>query len=116
MASYNFKNITPIPTGDEFVNIVLSKTQRKTPTQVHPNYKIQRIRGFYIRKVKFCTAMATEKLQKMLEDFPKLEDLHPFFADLINILYDKDHYKIALGQVNNLKNILDNVSKDYIKL
>jgi nucleolar GTP-binding protein len=116
MASYNFKNITPIPNSDEFVNIVLSKTQRKTPTQVHPNYKIQRIRGFYIRKVKFCTTLTTDKLAKILSDFPKLEDLHPFFGDLINILYDRDHYKIALGQINNLKNVLDNIAKDYIKL
>jgi len=60
--------------------------------------------------------MATEKLDKLLQDFPKLEELHPFFADLINILYDRDHYKIALGQVNNLKNIIDNIAKDYIKL
>lgn len=116
MASYNFKAITPIPTSDDFVNIIQSKTQRKTPTQVHPNYKIQRIRGFYIRKVKFCASMATEKLDKLLQDFPKLEELHPFFADLINILYDRDHYKIALGQVNNLKNIIENIAKDYIKL
>jgi len=116
MASYNFKAITPIPTSEDFVNIILSKTQRKTPTQVHPNYKIQRIRGFYIRKVKFCASMATEKLDKLLADFPKLEELHPFFADLINILYDRDHYKIALGQVNNLKNIIENIAKDYIKL
>jgi nucleolar GTP-binding protein len=60
--------------------------------------------------------MATEKLDKLLQDFPKLEELHPFFADLINILYDRDHYKIALGQVNNLKNIIENIAKDYIKL
>jgi len=60
--------------------------------------------------------MATEKLEKLLADFPKLEELHPFFADLINILYDRDHYKIALGQVNNLKNIVENIAKDYIKL
>jgi len=60
--------------------------------------------------------MATEKFDKLLQDFPKLEELHPFFADLINILYDRDHYKIALGQVNNLKNIIENIAKDYIKL
>ena len=33
----------------------------------------------------------------MLEEFPNIDDLHPFFADLLNVLYDKDHYKIALG-------------------
>lgn len=51
--SYNFKNITKIPTSTELIDISLSKTQRKTPTQISAGFKIQRIRKFYMRKVKF---------------------------------------------------------------
>uniref|UniRef100_A0A452RHP5 GTP binding protein 4 n=1 Tax=Ursus americanus TaxID=9643 RepID=A0A452RHP5_URSAM len=43
-------------------------------------------------------------------------DIHPFYADLMNILYDKDHYKLALGQINTAKNLVDNVAKDYVRL
>ena len=25
--------------------------------------------------------------------------MHPFYADLMNILYDKDHFKLALGRI-----------------
>jgi len=49
--SYNFKTVKPIPASSEMINIVLSKTQRKTPTVVHPGYAISRIRSFYMRKV-----------------------------------------------------------------
>ncbi|EDO26541.1 predicted protein, partial [Nematostella vectensis] len=35
MAHYNFKKITVVPTAKDFIDIVLSKTQRKTPTVVH---------------------------------------------------------------------------------
>lgn len=49
--SYNFKTIKTIPPATEMINIVLSKTQRKTPTVVHPGYAISRIRSFYMRKV-----------------------------------------------------------------
>jgi nucleolar GTP-binding protein len=52
--SYNFKNIKVIPSANDLINIVLSKTQRKTPTVVHPGYVISRIRSFYMRKIKFC--------------------------------------------------------------
>jgi nucleolar GTP-binding protein len=34
----------------------------------------------------------------------------------MNVLYDKDHYKIALGQVGKGKNIIDNISKDYVRM
>lgn len=114
--SYNFKTIVTIPSAKDLVNIVLSKTQRKTPTEVHPGYKISRIRAFYIRKVKFTQDAIHEKLNGILEQFPKLEDIHPFFSDLINVLYDKDHYKLALGHVHSCKNIIDNVAKDYVRL
>lgn len=42
-----------VPNASDFIDITLSKTQRKTPTVVHPGYKITRIRNFYTRKVKF---------------------------------------------------------------
>lgn len=35
------------------------------------------------------------------------QEIHPFFADLLNILYDRDHYKLALGQLNTAKNLID---------
>lgn len=51
--SYNFKSIHPVMPAKDMINVVLSKTQRKTPTVVHPGYDIGRIRGFYMRKVKY---------------------------------------------------------------
>lgn len=35
MPLYNFKSIQPVPTAKDFIDIVLSKTQRQTPTVVH---------------------------------------------------------------------------------
>jgi len=36
-----------------------------------------------------------------------LQNIHPFYADLMNILYDKDHYKLALGQLNQARHLID---------
>ncbi|RUS22584.1 P-loop containing nucleoside triphosphate hydrolase protein, partial [Endogone sp. FLAS-F59071] len=165
MASlYNFKKIAPVPTASDFLDIVLSKTQRKTPTVIHKNYAIGRIRNFYIRKVKFTQDSFEEKFKAILEEFPKLDvsvpgqiavnfasesyfasdipaisiataavnsshhllaishnisylqDIHPFYADLMNVLYDKDHYKLALGQINTARHLIDQIAKDYARL
>uniref|UniRef100_A0A8C5NDH3 Nucleolar GTP-binding protein 1 n=1 Tax=Gouania willdenowi TaxID=441366 RepID=A0A8C5NDH3_GOUWI len=105
-----------VPTSKEFIDITLSKTQRKTPTVVHKHYQIHRIRHFYMRKVKFTQQNYHDRLTQILTDFPKLDDIHPFYADLMNVLYDKDHYKLALGQINIAKNLIDNVAKDYVRL
>ncbi len=44
------------------------------------------------------------------------QEIHPFFADLINVLYDRDHYKLALGQINTAKNIIAQIGQDYVRL
>uniref|UniRef100_A0A7S4SVG0 Nucleolar GTP-binding protein 1 n=1 Tax=Alexandrium monilatum TaxID=311494 RepID=A0A7S4SVG0_9DINO len=113
---YKFKAIQTIPPAKQLVDIVLSKTNRKTPTVVHPGFKITRIRSFYMRKVKYCQTTYGEKFAKILDDFPKIDDIHPFYADLCNVLYDRDHYKLALGQVNATKKVVDNISKEYVKM
>jgi nucleolar GTP-binding protein len=114
--AYNFKSITKIPTATELIDITLSKTQRKTPTQISAGFKITRIRKFYMRKVKFMQESVNEKLGGIVDGFPKLNDIHPFYADLMNVLYDRDHYKLALGHVNKAKTIIDSVANDYVRL
>eukprot|EP01135_Chromosphaera_perkinsii_P004713 Nk52_evm24s294 gene=Nk52_evmTU24s294 len=116
MSHYNFKKITVVPTSKDFVDIILSKTQRKTPTVVHKAFKITRIRNFYMRKVKFTQQNYHDKLTQIITDFPKLDDIHPFYADLMNVLYDRDHYKLALAQINTCRQLIDNVAKDYTRL
>lgn len=115
-ASYNFKKITVVPTAADLKEVVLSKTQRKTPTVVHRQFAISRIRAFYARKIKFLQQTLHDKLSQILNEFPKMEDVHPFYADLMNVLYDKDHYKIALGQMNTARHLIDGIAREYVRL
>lgn len=69
---YNFKSMEVVPTSKDFIDIVLSKTQRQTPTVVHNGWAIARIRQFYMRKVKYTASSWDDKLTKILEDFPKV--------------------------------------------
>eukprot|EP00884_Botryococcus_braunii_P011877 jgi/Botrbrau1/20690/Bobra.0058s0020.1 len=116
MPQYNFKSIKVVPSSKDFIDIVLSKTQRQTPTVVHNGWAIARIRQFYMRKVKFTAENWHEKLSTILEDFPKLEDIHPFYRDLLNVLYDRDHYKLALGHLSMARNLIGRISQDYVRL
>ncbi|CAD26599.1 similarity to HYPOTHETICAL GTP-BINDING PROTEINS OF THE GTPI/OBG FAMILY [Encephalitozoon cuniculi GB-M1] len=112
----NFGYITPVPLNMELIDISLSKTQKRTPTVIHPQYNIVKIRMFYMRKVKHAGNEFASRLGTILTDFPRIEDIHPFYGDLINVLYDRDHYKLALGHVNAAKNGIEKVSKEFVKL
>jgi nucleolar GTP-binding protein len=113
---YNFKKIACVPLAKDFIDFTLSKTQRKTPNEIHKHFKISRIRNFYLKKIKFTQQNFHDRLAMILDEFPKLDDIHPFYADLINVLYDRDHYKLALGQISTARNLIDNVGRDYARL
>jgi hypothetical protein len=40
-----WKDIQPVPTSQEFLDIVLSRTQRRLPTQIRSGFQISRIRS-----------------------------------------------------------------------
>ncbi|KAK9379632.1 P-loop containing nucleoside triphosphate hydrolase protein [Kockiozyma suomiensis] len=111
-----WKDIGTVPNANEFLDVVLNRTQRKTPTVIRPGFKISRIRSFYMRKVRYTADGFTEKLQEIVDSFPRLDDIHPFHQDLLNTLYDRDHYKIALSQLSMAKHLIDQVSRDYVRL
>ncbi|KAG9235800.1 nucleolar GTP-binding protein-like protein [Amylocarpus encephaloides] len=111
-----WKDIQPVPTSQEFLDIVLSRTQRRLPTQIRAGFQISRIRNFYTRKVKFTAETFSEKLSLILDGFPRLQDIHPFHKDLLNTLYDADHFRIALGQLSTAKHLIEIVSRDYVRL
>ena len=116
MVQYNFKKITVVPNGKDVVDIILSRTQRQTPTVVHKGYAISRLRQFYMRKVKYTQQNFHDKLSTIIDEFPRLDDIHPFYGDLLHVLYNKDHYKLALGQINTARNLIGKIAKDYVKL
>ena len=69
-----------------------------------------------MRKIKFTQQTISERLGTILTDFPRLNDIHPFYADLCNTLYDRDHYKLALGQINTARSLVDSIARDMIRM
>lgn len=69
-----------------------------------------------MRKIKFTQQTISERLSAILTDFPRLNDIHPFYADLCNTLYDRDHYKLALGQINTARSLVDSIARDMIRM
>ncbi|KAF3973199.1 hypothetical protein CMV_003366 [Castanea mollissima] len=83
---------------------------------VHKGYAISRLRQFYMRKVKYTQTNYYDKLSTIIDEFPRLDDIHPFYGDLLHVLYNKDHYKLALGQINTARNLTSKIAKDYVRL
>lgn len=111
---FDFKSIKRVP--QNLSDIVLSATQRKTPTVIRKTHPLPKIRAFYTRKVKFCANEYVKKLSNIVSSFPHVDDIHPFYNDLINVLYDKSQFKAALGHLNTTQKFIRNIGNEYIRL
>lgn len=111
-----WKDIPVIPNSTEFLDVVLNRTQRKTPTVIRPGFKISRIRAFYMRKVRYTGDGFCEKLQEIVESFPNINEIHPFHRDLLDTLYEKNHYKVSLASLSRAKSLIEQVTRDYVRL
>ena len=69
-----------------------------------------------MRKVKFTAEGFTEKFTDLLLGFPNINDVHPFHRDLMDTLYEKNHYKVSLAAVSKAKTLIEQVSRDYNRL
>lgn len=102
--------------------------------------RLTRLISTDMRKVKFTQASFEERLDQILTEFPVMDvrrgtrhcsrpnatadrpslspqqNLHPFLSSLLNVLYDKNHYKLALGQINTARHLIVQVGKDYCRL
>ncbi|CCD24227.1 putative GTPase NOG1 NDAI_0C05680 [Naumovozyma dairenensis CBS 421] len=112
----SWKDIPTVAPANDLLDIVLNRTQRKTPTVIRPGFKITRIRAFYMRKVKFTGEGFVEKFDDIIKGFPNINDVHPFHRDLMDTLYEKNHYKISLAAVSRAKSLVEQVARDYIRL
>lgn len=112
----SWKDISTVPNSTDLLDIVLNRTQRKTPTVIRPGFSITRIRAFYMRKVKFTAEGFNEKFDDILSGFPKIDEVHPFHRDLMDTLYEKNHYKVSLAAISRAKTLIEQVARDYNRL
>lgn len=69
-----------------------------------------------MRKVKYTADGFSEKFQDILQGFPNINDVHPFHRDLMDTLYERNHYKVSLAALSKAKSLIEQVSRDYVRL
>ncbi|KAL0233485.1 hypothetical protein PCE1_002000 [Barthelona sp. PCE] len=112
----NFKQISRIESANDLIDTVLSYVQRKTPTQLRPDASLSQCRMFYNTKVSVCLNQYSERVQKILTDFPRIDEIHPFYSFWLNVNYSVDHVKLALGKLRHTADVVKNTGMDNVKL
>lgn len=67
-----------------------------------------------ISRIQTLSDTLISRLSRVIETFPNVERLNPFYRDLLDILADVDRVKHSLGALNWAAKVISRISKSYI--
>ncbi|UCH88029.1 MAG: 50S ribosome-binding GTPase [Thermoplasmata archaeon] len=91
--------IPGVMTADELTELAFHRAAKKSKPG-GAGSKLTRERAFAIAKLQIIQDVLTEKLKKYTKGFPSIDNLHPFYNQLVDVLVGNDRLKKALGAMD----------------
>ncbi|MHA1126401.1 MAG: NOG1 family protein [Candidatus Heimdallarchaeota archaeon] len=114
-----FKRIPRIPTSKELEDLVFSQL-KKIRVEAPRGAKKRRSdysfhKTLYFRQFRIIFPDLEERLQKIVDYFPIMDELHPFHKELIDVLFGIEKLRIALGRISNTKYAISSIQREVNK-
>ncbi|MEM0139886.1 MAG: GTPase [Ferroplasma sp.] len=95
---------------------IIDKSFHKASNIVEPYFpkKETKIRKEITDRIATIESISTGHLDKLIKKFPTIETLHPFYYELIDLMFDVNKYKLSLGNVQWTSNKIKEFSTAYI--
>ncbi len=77
--------------------------------------KTDKVRAEIQDKVSTIESISCSHLDRIVKKFPSIEKIHPFYQDLIDLMFDIDHYKISLSRVMKTSEKIKEISTQTIR-
>lgn len=107
-----FNRIPTVLRSQEIIDKAFLKASKITePYHVKLEDKI---RKEIIDRVSTIEAISCGHLNKIVKKFPSIWNIHPFYRELVDLLFDIDQYKLSLGNVNWASKRIVELSTDVI--
>lgn len=113
----NFKSTLPyIPSAEEAVRQFINRykaIEARSPTSL-PG--VERLRRLESARVKGTSGWLLSMFKGIAYNMPFINDLHPFYRELIGIIISIDEYKHSLGKLTNSSRAINSISRDALRM
>ncbi len=106
-----FQEITPIHTGEQYLDIAIRRANKKTSQKKVQGPRIEKIKTLELTKVAIVRDILDSRLKGIMKEFPKISDLTPFYQKLVEYTIGKDKLKIELSKIKLTKTKISDVFK-----
>lgn len=108
-----FSRIPTVLRSQELLDKCFSKAS-KIEEPYFPN-KADKVRKEVIDRISTIEGISCSYFKKIIKKFPTIEKIHPFYEDLVDLLFDIDEYKKSLGKLQWISEKIESLSTFYIK-
>ena len=110
-----FANIPTILTAEEIIQFAHNKSARMSMKSSLKMARVERSRIREISRLIEFSKQVKTKLNEVIEQFPSIDRLHPFYREMTEILIGTDKLKRALGAVHNCIPPIDTITENHIQ-
>lgn len=106
-----WKNLNKIHNAQELLDIAFSKSMKIKPPKSRGD-AIRRSKEHEINRINTFSSSIYDRLSDVVENFPSLNQIHPFYYELMDIVADLDVIRLSLGRVDGVKESIRNLTYD----
>ena len=107
-----FTRIPTVLRSQELIDKSFLKASKITEPY-HPKIE-DKIRKEIIDRISTIESITCSHLLKLVKRFPTIEKLHPFYEDMIDLMFDVDQYKVSLSKAQWAAERIEALSTDLI--
>lgn len=108
-----FTRIPTVLRSQEIIDKSFLKASKITEPY-HPKLE-DKVRKEIIDRISTIESITCSHLLKLVKKFPTIEKLHPFYEDMIDLMFDVDQYKISLSKAQWVAERVEALSSDIIQ-
>lgn len=108
-----FSKIVKISDSQELLDVAFKKSSKLKPPKERLGPVFQS-RTFEINRINTAANILTDKLERIVNNFPSLNVLHPFYVDLVEIITDIDELKEILGRIYGIANTIKKIAQELV--
>ncbi len=110
-----FRNIPTIMTAEDIIEYAHSRSVKISMKSSLRLARVERTRIREITRLQEFTKSVKIKLKAVVDDFPTIDKLHPFYHELTEILVGIDKLKQSLGAVHNCIPPIDEITNKHLE-
>ncbi len=109
-----YATIKSVEKAQELLDMAFSKSMKIKPPYIRGGTKLQRQIEFEKNRVNTAANVLADRLHRMVNQFPTIDMIHPFYTELTDILVGTNQLKRSLGRIYGTIDVIRGVAAEII--